>query len=300
MPNRLAKAILDYIKHISDEAYFDRLLERWSPAEIAQAVAELTASADHQTVSLATLFAEDGRRLMHYVGFHDRLVEAGFRDVLLANLSRPSFFVRRDAVVVLGRIFPEAVPTLIALYPQCIERDPLLIPPLLMSISLLSSREHRRRWAYVRVTTASGSYLTRWTACGIAYLSLGCMGQDGSRAEAILRLLAEDSHPLVSAEATFCLRERRVRVEALAYSPDEQRQVLQALAAEPAPLTYGLVEGTFTNYLWSEQIGDYDLDLLDAWVRHREQHPLPTTEHYDRSAVEADFRRFTAAYRSTH
>jgi hypothetical protein len=173
MPKRLVKAILDYVKHIDDASYFDRLLERWSPTEIAHAVAELTSSDDHQVVSLATLFAQDGRRLLAYVDFHARLTEASFR-----------------------------------------------------------------------------------------------------------------------------LRELEVQDEGRAVGPGTRRRLPWAVQADAPPLTFLSIRLSFENYLWSKQRGDYDLNLLDAWVRYREQCPPPTAEHHDRSATVADYRRFTAAYRA--
>ncbi len=226
-------------------------------------------------------------------------MNAGFFDVLLANLSRPSYFIRRDAAVVLGRLFREAAPTLVELYPRCIERDPLLIAPLLTSLLILSTRARRRHWAYVRVASTSRSYLTRWAALEIVVLRIwDQQGYDAEQGETILRLLAGDPHPLVRAEATFFLRERQVRAATQTSAPDQRREVLQALSAEQPRLMFGVVEGTFTNYLWSEQIDDYDLDLLDAWVRHREQHPWSADVQPDRDAVVADYRRFTREYES--
>lgn len=123
--------ILDYVNHLNDDAFFERLLESSSSGEIARTVVGLGASDDRTVVSYATMFAEDGCRHLRHVRFRRRLVEGGFLDALRANLTRRNYFVRRDAVVVIGRSFCEARPDAADLFQHCLKHDPLLLDSLL-------------------------------------------------------------------------------------------------------------------------------------------------------------------------
>jgi hypothetical protein len=302
MSKRLAKAILDYVKRIDDEAYFDRLLERWSTAEIARVVVELTAGEDHHVVLPATLFARDGRWRLAYAGFHERLVEAGFLDALVANLSRTNYVVRRDAVQEIGRLLPTCGAEFVACFPRGLEHDPLLLNHLLVELPRVSEEAWERRWSYVERMIESPSYLIRWAAIEVV-TSNECFRPDVRDrslppARTILRVLIGDADPRIRTEAAYRLRELEAQDEGRAVGPGVRRHLRRSVQADEPPVTFLGVRLTFENYLWSEQIDDYDLDLLDAWVRHREQHPSSADVQPNRDAIVADYRRFTRAYES--
>jgi hypothetical protein len=285
-------------------------------ATIARAVVELTASDDHIVVSRATLFAQDGCRLLPWRDFRRVLVEAGFLDTLRANLTKPAYFIRRDAVVVLGRMFAEGIVDLVRLFPRCLERDPLLLDPILAEIRGVAGREGReaqathQHWGSVQTMAGSPSYLTRWAAVHVVDLTCRLRTRGGrylpEEAEAVLRFLVTDRHPRVRAEAVFRLRELRALEgtpappldERLDKRLDEQRRPRQAGSIVEPLLTFSAIEQTFERYLWMEGVADYDRRMLDAWVHFLERNPLSRDERHDLQVVTACHRHFTTIHRT--
>src|SRR5690606_28792796 len=72
----VGRAILNYIRHLDDDGYIERLRTRAPLATLARTAAELVASDDHTVVSRATLFAQDGCRLLVWRDFRRELAEA--------------------------------------------------------------------------------------------------------------------------------------------------------------------------------------------------------------------------------
>jgi hypothetical protein len=304
MPADLNRAILDYIDHISDKSYFDHVLKLASPDEIARAVVELTDSDDRVVVACATLFAEDGCRQMHHVKFRRRLIEAGLLDALRTNLTRPDYAIRRHAIVVIGRSFPAVLPDVAAILPLSLEDDPLLLDILLRESQRVSDEPDHSRWNVIGLMVQSPSYLTRWAAIDVAIethrgkLDLGVPAIP--RAKSVLRILVADSDVRVRTEARFRLRELEANEEGPALGPSARRWLQRIVAADKPDLTFGRVKQGFENCLWQERIADYDVALLDAWVRYYELHPQSYEGSRDLDCISSYYRRFTQIWRHRH
>jgi hypothetical protein len=138
---------------------------------------------------------------------------------------------------------------------------------------------HARQWTYVRAVAASPYYLVRWSLLdGLAVPPVGVARHDRyerRRYERLLDHLAGDPHPLVRAEADYQRRALPTSKEERQWRRGDRGALWRRLGQGEPELTFTTMEMLFSNYLAVVERTDYDLETLDAFVRFRQEHPMP-------------------------
>lgn len=292
----IREQILHYYDRIDDEAVATAVFEEHGLAATLSAAVELAACGVTWDVVKALTFVQDVALYQWVPGFYEALPSSGLFDVLRANLYAQNRTIRHNSVYLLGKLcFEENARWLHDALPFYLERDPLELDGLLFELFWLSRSARGQRWAYLRQITTAPSYLTRWAGLHIALWRFGDAYDRGMVSlERVYARLAADPNAAVRAEAAFCL-DRLQEHQHMEIPPKHGHlKLLKHLHAEGPELNYFTISLTFGNYLHHAGLEDYDLDLLDEWVRCWQEAPFSTakvSDNADRTAAYAS--RFT-------
>jgi hypothetical protein len=267
----------DYAGCADDEAVARAVFDEHGLAATVAAAVELAGSGTTSDVSHALLFVRDVTLDDWMPGFSEALPTSGLFDVLRANLYAPNRLIRHNSVYTFGKLcFQENARLLEEALPFYLERDPLELDGLLFELFWLSPDARRRRWSYLQRITTAPAYLTRWAGLNIAIWRFGDAYDRGLvTLERTYERLAADPNEAVRTEAAFCLGklEQRQRME----SPPTHGH-LDLLGADAPEVSFTMISLTFGNYLYHVGLDDYDLGLLDEWVRCWQDRPFSTVK----------------------
>lgn len=292
----IREQILHYYDRIEDEEYARAVFEEHGLDATLAAAVELAACGATQPVYKSFTFIQDVALYRWVPGFYEALPTSGLFEVLRANIYAPNRSIRHNSVYLFGKLcFEENARWLDEALPFYLERDPLELDGLLFELFWLSREACGRRWTYLRRITTAPSYLTRWAGLNIATHHFRDAAQRGMVSlERVYSRLAADPSEVVRAEATYRLRLFQARRQWGVLPKEEHRQLVKRVKRDEPELTFFVLGLTFSNYLYDAGLVDYDLDVLDEWVRCWQEQPFSTVKVSDKRDVRAAYaNRFT-------
>lgn len=270
--------VRDYIDHLEDAAYVRELFAAEGVAGVSRGLVALLRSGDAHETQAALLFVRDVVNYGMVLHFTERLPQSGIFDALRANLSAPDYAIRRGSIYTIGKIGPRANARLLAeAFPSYLQRDPLLLPGFLFELFWLT--RHARQWTYLHAVAASPHYCVRWSLLDESASPLPSLGghdkYERRRLERLLSRLASDPHPLVRADARYRRHLLPGRREERQWRLGDRRALWRRVGQGAPDLTFTTLHTLFSNYLSVVGRRDYDIETLNAFVRYRQEHPIP-------------------------
>jgi hypothetical protein len=273
-----ARWVRGYVDHLEDAAYVRDLFASEGVAGASRALVAMLRSGDSHEAQAAALFIRDVVNYGMAPPFTEHLPRSGLIEALRANLDAPGYAIRRASIYTIGKIGPRANARLLAeAFPTYRHRDPLLLPGLLFELFWLTRRA--RQWAYLHAVATSPHYLVRWSLLDESASPLPGLGEhdryERRRLGRLLSRLAGDPHPLVRADAEYRRRVLPSRREERQWRLGDRRALWRRLGHGEPELTFTTLHLLFGNYLAVTERKDYDLGTLEAFVRYRQEHPIP-------------------------
>ncbi len=270
--------VRDYIDHLEDGAYVRELFASEGVGGVSRVLVAMLRSGDAHEANAAFLFIRDVVNYAMVPVFTAYLPRCGIFDALRANLYAPDYAIRRGSIYTIGKIGPRANARLLAeAFPIYLQRDPLLLPGLLFELFWLT--RHARQWTYLHAVAASPHFLVRWSLLDDSASPLPSLGghekYERRRLERLLFRLASDPYPLVRADADYRRRVLPSQKEERQWRLGDRRALWRRLGQGEPELTFTTMHMLFSNYLAVVERKDYDLETLDAFVRYRQEHPIP-------------------------
>lgn len=250
------EAIAQYIDHLEDRAWLERLVEGHGVPQVLRGISELVVDGAPGPAHNALTLARDlGIRGIVDPDMTSR-VRAEMPALLFPSLQRglqaTAYTVRAGVVYTIGKLsFDDQAQLLRDAFERSLDRDPLLLPRIVFELHwLLPGPE----WSYIHRLTEAPHRLIRWSALA-AIEPYPCAPGDEAFAhkqQTYERLATDPFEPLAA--------ESRHRLAALLRGTEEDGS--QQLV-EPG-LSFEAVELRFTNHL--PPAADYTIEELDAFV----------------------------------
>lgn len=261
-------AILNYIDHLEDEAYFTALLGANETHELIQILVDLLRSEDAERVSFTCLFIRDLLCIAPRYQLGLAFRAAFFISALVLELERlvlaKHYSIRHEAIYTLGKTgSTRSIPALHRAFKLFRASDPLLLPRLISEIWWLESDQ--RSWELIDVMLASPLYLTRWAVLGIltTWSGEGAIRAIQQQCYAALRF---DEYPLIRAEATYEYQQFLFEQRLPALTKTEKRKQRKEIDRYKPALSFADVEVKFGNYMFTNNLATYSLDELDQFI----------------------------------
>lgn len=285
LPSEIKERISDYINYWHDAAYVAAIFDEAGIPAVSETLETMVSSGNRREAQDALLFAEDAIRFRLAPRlFGDSYRRSGLLAAVRHALYAPDYFIRNDALATLGRVGPHAnARCLAAAFPWYLEHDPLALDHLLVQCWLdrrVCRREQLEQFARAPL------YLTRWAAVETLWkrdlspwlYRRSSKPQTWSRQ--LLRRLAQDRHPWVRAEATWCLGELAAIRRALLSRQDLAGLDRAWSRVAPKP-SFSEIRHHVSNYLSLSGERDYDVSLVEAVVQHLRQRPITPGSDFD-------------------
>jgi hypothetical protein len=213
---------------------------------------------------LCTNFA-GRKRSIYYIAF----TQSPYREPLRKELERlllcSNASIRWNAIAAVERLrFDCRDLTLRKAYPFFVERDPFGLYALLRSLAWIQCPN---AWGYYHRSFEHKSYLVRWA--GLAAMeSYNCLCAKPSAKEfRAMEKLANDSHPLIVAEARYRLREKRDELLAPFFTYRERKYRAKLQTNRMPQLDFGHIHQGFSlhlHYVLKQE--DFTIPQLDQYV----------------------------------
>lgn len=277
----IQEAVLNYIDHLEDPAYFASLLGASETRDLIDVLLDLLRSGDHKQVGSTCLFIRDLILIApkHNLGIPFR--DAFFRSPLVPALEHlvlaDNHLIRRHAIYTLGKTGSTgSVGALHHAFDVLRENDPLILPCLIGEIWWL---EERKSWSLIDTMMTSQRYTTRWAALG----TLTSWSGDGELQDIKQRCYASlrvDEHPLIRAEAEYENQQLMFEQRLLELTRTEKKKQRREIERYKPVVSFADIEVWFGNYLHANHLNNYVIDDLDRFItidtvqiiRNREEH----------------------------
>lgn len=264
----LCAEITDYINHLSDTAYINRVLAQTDDAVLVNALLTLLRG-DDAAVSDACLFIRDliimappDENVARFrQQFFDSFLVRELEAMVFSNLYR----VRRDAIYTLGKTCAHgSLPSLLDALAKWREDDPLILPHLLNEIWWLQKEDD---FSLLEPLASSTRFLTRWAVLESLLHIYSDEAQQQKRR--YFSELSHDSHQLVREEASCCLYLLKLEEDkpsAPRKSPRFARKAHNERLQELRPVCFSDVQLGFWNSLEESEAASYTIEDLEVFV----------------------------------
>jgi hypothetical protein len=259
---------------MQDKSYVAAVFAQAPLTEIDALLADMLRGGDRNDASQADLFVQDAVMFGLSPEFAQYLPRSLSLRALRENIRSNDYVTRHLCLHTLGRIGPRAnVKYLANAFDWYVENDPFNLDDLLGELFWLKPRIGRE--PYIDAMISAPLYLDRWAVISHLLDHGSYLGTESAnkrfrpRILDYLRILAQDPHPRVRAEALWRLAELQLT--------DENKiatEQLTALDASREPrLTFFTLELHVSNFLGITGGRDYDFALVERIAAYVEEHP---------------------------
>ena len=265
------QVVLDYIDHIEDRVYLSTIMAAVGVERLTAAIVDLLLSSNRETVWFATIFIRDSVLYLPESPFSVAFFASPIIPVLEGLVLAENWWIRCHAVYTLGKTgCTRSLPALHHAFAVVLDRDPLLLPRLVMEIFWL---EDEKSLSLIEQMMTSREYTVRWGVIGSMWGHKDA-SPDDAMYQAKLRYYAQlrrDPHPLIRAESDYHYRLLEAEPLGRTLPKPERRRQRKLIEQHRPSLNFDEVEQRFSNHLHQSAQSTYtiaDLEyFIDAIVR---------------------------------
>lgn len=270
MTKMIATSILKYLSYIEDTEYLTAIVTSTSLEELYNIICGLLRADDFETFDLTCLFIRDmvliGNRVPACKEFVESYPESAIVETLERLLLSDNHFIRRQTIYTLGKTCSySSVEALSQAFNILRDVDPILLPRLIGEMGWLGAENF---WELIEDMMTSQVYLTRWAVIE----ALSQFGDDAQAQDEMFQSkyqcfdrLRQDSNLLVRAEAEYEYQLLLIRRETHKLPEAERKKKRQELGRHQ-PVYFSTIESVFENYLYTNDLHQYSVDELEAFI----------------------------------